>query len=184
RQVYTSSLMVLAATEDKHNPGGFIASPTFPWAFGFDRTIAPEFGSYALVWPRDLYHVATALIAAGDRPAAIEAYRGILNVEPDGANDRVALAEIYAIDDPPRAIGELRKVLDRDIHHAPAYRLLASYFSRTSATERANRPMTARGEAFLPGGVCPFCGGNEELTPVEILAYRDRHGRPNAPGWR
>jgi tetratricopeptide (TPR) repeat protein len=86
--------------------------------------------------------LARILLASGDRPAAIEAYRGILNVEPDGASDRVALAEIYAVDDAPRAIGELRKVLDRDIHHAPAYRMLASFYSRTGATERANRVLT------------------------------------------
>jgi tetratricopeptide (TPR) repeat protein len=86
--------------------------------------------------------LARILLASGDRPAAIEAYRGILNVEPDGASDRVALAEIYAVDDPPRAIGELRKVLDRDIHHAPGYRLLASFYSRTGETERANRVLT------------------------------------------
>lgn len=87
--------------------------------------------------------LARILLASGDRPAAIEAYRGILNVEPDGASDRVALAEIYAVDDPTRAISELRKVLDRDIHHAPAYRLLASFYSRTGDTERAQRVLTA-----------------------------------------
>jgi tetratricopeptide (TPR) repeat protein len=87
--------------------------------------------------------LARILLASGDRPAAIEAYRGILNVEPDGASDRVALAEIYAIDDPARAILELRKVLERDIHHAPAYRLLASFYARTGDSERANRVLTA-----------------------------------------
>jgi tetratricopeptide (TPR) repeat protein len=87
--------------------------------------------------------LARILLASGDRPAAIEAYRGILNVEPDGASDRVALAEIYAIDDPVRAIGELRKVLERDIHHAPAYRLLATFYSRTNDLERATRVLTA-----------------------------------------
>ncbi|MGN6108988.1 MAG: tetratricopeptide repeat protein, partial [Kofleriaceae bacterium] len=87
--------------------------------------------------------LARILLSSGDRPAAIEAYRGILNVEPDGASDRVALAEIYAVDDPQRAIGELRKVLDRDIHHAPAYRLLASFYNRTGDTERASRVLTA-----------------------------------------
>lgn len=86
--------------------------------------------------------LARILLASGDRPAAIEAYRGILNVEPEGASDRVALAEIYAVDDPQRAIGELRKVLDRDIHHAPAYRLLASFYNRVGDTERANRVLT------------------------------------------
>jgi tetratricopeptide (TPR) repeat protein len=87
--------------------------------------------------------LARILLSSGDRPAAIEAYRGILNVEPESASDRVALAEIYAVDDPRRAIGELRKVLDRDIHNAPAYRLLASFYSRIGDTERANRVLTA-----------------------------------------
>ena len=87
--------------------------------------------------------LARILLASGDRPAAIEAYRGILNVEPDSPSDRVALAEIYAVDDPKRAIGELRKVLERDIHHAPAYRLLASFYNRTGDVERANRVLTA-----------------------------------------
>ncbi len=87
--------------------------------------------------------LARILLASGDRPAAIEAYRGILNVEPDSASDRVALAEIYAIDDPTRAISELRRVLERDIHHAPAYRLLASFYSRTGDHERAHRVLTA-----------------------------------------
>jgi tetratricopeptide (TPR) repeat protein len=87
--------------------------------------------------------LARILLASGDRPAAIEAYRGILNVAPDGASDRVALAEIYALDDPHKAISELRKVLDRDIHHAPAYRLLASFYRRTGDAERANRVLTA-----------------------------------------
>src|SRR5262249_46756658 len=78
----------------------------------------------------------------GARPAAIEAYRGILNVEPDNATDRVALAEIYAIDDPPRAIGELRKVIERDIHHAPGYRLLSSFYARLGENDRAARVLT------------------------------------------
>jgi tetratricopeptide (TPR) repeat protein len=87
--------------------------------------------------------LARILLASGDRPAAIEAYRGILNVEPDSASDRVALAEIYAVDDPQRAIIELRKVLERDIHHAPAYRLLASFYNRLGDIERASRVLTA-----------------------------------------
>jgi tetratricopeptide (TPR) repeat protein len=87
--------------------------------------------------------LARILLSSGDRPAAIEAYRGILNVEPDSASDRVALAEIYAVDDPQRAIGELRKVLDRDIHHAPAYRLLASFYNRLGDIDRATRVLTA-----------------------------------------
>ncbi|HEU5472279.1 MAG TPA: glycoside hydrolase family 15 protein [Actinophytocola sp.] len=86
RAVYTSSLLVIAATEDKRNPGAFVAAPALPWAFGFDRVIVPEFGPYALVWPRDLYQVATALIAAGDRQAAHRALDFMLRhqQQPDG----------------------------------------------------------------------------------------------------
>jgi tetratricopeptide (TPR) repeat protein len=83
--------------------------------------------------------LARILLASGDRPAAIEAYRGILAVEPDGAGDRVALAEIYAVDDLPKAISELKKVIDRDIRHAPAYRLLASFYARIGEQDRASR---------------------------------------------
>ncbi len=86
--------------------------------------------------------LARILLATGDRPAAIEAYRGILNVEPDNATDRVALAEIYAVDDPSRAIAELRKVVERDIRHAPAYRMLSSFYSRLNENDRASRVLT------------------------------------------
>lgn len=86
--------------------------------------------------------LARILLASGDRSAAIEAYRGILNVQPDGAADRVALAEIYAVDDVTRAISELRKVVHRDIHHAPAYRLLASLYLRSGEKERAHRVLS------------------------------------------
>ncbi len=87
--------------------------------------------------------LANILLRSGDRRAAIEAYRGILNVEPDNASDRVALAEIYAVEDHQRAISELRKVLERDVHHAPAYRLLASLYEQTGEFERAMRVLAA-----------------------------------------
>src|SRR5579884_3497076 len=85
-RLYTTSLMVLAASEDKHHPGAFIASPSMPWAFGFDRRVVPEFGPYTLVWPRDLYQVASAMLAAGDRAAADRALDYMLGVQqrPDG----------------------------------------------------------------------------------------------------
>ena len=31
---------------------------------------------------------------------------------------------------------------------------------------------------------CPFCPGNENLTPPEVLVNRDRETRPNSPGWQ
>jgi UDPglucose--hexose-1-phosphate uridylyltransferase len=54
------------------------------------------------------------------------------------------------------------------------------------AHERAKRPHDFKSEAQAESetGLCPFCEGNEDKTPPEIIAYRDRHSRPNGPGWR
>lgn len=52
------------------------------------------------------------------------------------------------------------------------------------ATERARRPSDFRIERDEGGdGKCPFCYGNEGMTPPEIRALR--HGSPaNTPGWK
>jgi len=53
------------------------------------------------------------------------------------------------------------------------------------ATERAKRPHDFKTEtAPASGKFCPFCEGNEDKTPSEILAYRERGTEPNSPGWR
>jgi glucoamylase len=66
RRLYTASTMVLAASEDKTHRGAYVASPTMPWRWGKE---APS-GPYHLVWSRDLYQIATGLIAAGDTDGA------------------------------------------------------------------------------------------------------------------
>ncbi|HET6612469.1 MAG TPA: tetratricopeptide repeat protein, partial [Kofleriaceae bacterium] len=86
--------------------------------------------------------LARVLLAAGDRAAAIEAYRGILAVESDGAADRVALAEVYALSDVGKAIHELKKIFDSDLRHGPAYRLLASYYVRAADLQHAARVLS------------------------------------------
>jgi UDPglucose--hexose-1-phosphate uridylyltransferase len=52
------------------------------------------------------------------------------------------------------------------------------------ATDRARRPSDFSREPVPPPSAhfCPFCYGNEQKTPPEILAYR-REGGPNQPGW-
>ena len=52
------------------------------------------------------------------------------------------------------------------------------------APDRAKRPIQTRESSTASGGLCPFCEGHESNTPIEILAYRDRHGKPNDKGWR
>src|SRR3989338_2762224 len=34
------------------------------------------------------------------------------------------------------------------------------------------------------GGICPFCPGNEHMTPPEIFAHREGETKPNLPGWQ
>ncbi len=66
RREYLVSAMVLSASEDKLHPGAYVASPSMPWVWG---TLDPT-GPYHLVWSRDLYEIATALIADGDGAGA------------------------------------------------------------------------------------------------------------------
>jgi len=56
------------------------------------------------------------------------------------------------------------------------------------ATERARRPDQFSGgeppkEELAPGEKCPFCEGNESMTPPEIYALRKPGTKPNTPGW-
>src|SRR5689334_5922602 len=59
---FNMAAMVLKGLEDKTYRGAVIASPSTPWNGG------PS--GYHAVWARDLYHVATAFDALGDRAAA------------------------------------------------------------------------------------------------------------------
>jgi len=53
------------------------------------------------------------------------------------------------------------------------------------STERGRRPSDFSMEkAKSKGGFCPFCPGNEDKTPPEILAFRQEGTPPNKPGWR
>lgn len=69
--LYKRSLYTLKTHEDKLNPGAFIASLSIPWG---NQQVEHEgdahVGGYHLIWPRDLYHVALALLKSGDRAAA------------------------------------------------------------------------------------------------------------------
>ncbi len=70
RGVYDSSVMILAALEDKTYRGAFVASPTMPWSWGTNDDLENPSGAYHLVWARDLFEKASGLMADGDRPAA------------------------------------------------------------------------------------------------------------------
>lgn len=62
-QLYRASHRLLLAHEDKTYPGAFIASLSIPWG---ESKGDEDQGGYHLVWVRDLVHIATGLMAAGD----------------------------------------------------------------------------------------------------------------------
>ena len=84
RTTYDVSAMVLAASEDKTFRGGFVAAPGRPWAWANSLQFLPV---YIAVWSRDLYQIATALLAAGDTAAAHRALDYLWEVQqrPDGS---------------------------------------------------------------------------------------------------
>jgi len=81
---YHVSQMVLAGSEDKTYRGGFVAAPGRPWAWA---NVLQDLAVYHAVWSRDLYQIATALIAMGDRAAAARALHYLFTVQerPDGS---------------------------------------------------------------------------------------------------
>ena len=86
-RLYRQSLMMLAAAEDKRYRGASVASPSMPWVWGtLTLSGTQDSGPYHLVWPRDLYHVATAQQVAGDRDAARRLLDYLWRVQkPDGS---------------------------------------------------------------------------------------------------
>jgi UDPglucose--hexose-1-phosphate uridylyltransferase len=53
------------------------------------------------------------------------------------------------------------------------------------STRRRKRPNDFRIErsTALGGTYCPFCPGREDMTPPEVLAFRQQGGAANGPGW-
>jgi glucoamylase len=83
---FNMAAMVLKALEDKTYRGATIASPSIPWGGGPNAN-EPTVSGYHAVWSRDLYQVATALDAIGDRAAANRALDYLFQVQqkPDGS---------------------------------------------------------------------------------------------------
>ena len=52
------------------------------------------------------------------------------------------------------------------------------------STERSRRPTNFTPVVMEKSDAgCPFCPGNEDNTPPEVMAFRPAEGRPNGPGW-
>ncbi|MCA1636586.1 MAG: glycoside hydrolase family 15 protein [Acidobacteria bacterium] len=83
---FDMAAMVLKAHEDKTFRGAMIASLSVPWGGGSNAN-EPNVGGYHLVWARDLYQVATAFYALGDKASADRALDYLFRVQqkPDGS---------------------------------------------------------------------------------------------------
>jgi glucoamylase len=83
---FDMAAMTLRAHEDKTYRGAQIASLSVPWGGGATAN-EPNVGGYHLVWSRDLYQVATALYALGDKAGADRALDYLFRVQqkPDGS---------------------------------------------------------------------------------------------------
>jgi len=85
---YYVSLMEVKADEDKTYPGAFIAAPNLPWG----ASVSADTGTgdsgqhgYHVVWTRDEYEMASALLAAGDKTDALAALSYIFQYEVESS---------------------------------------------------------------------------------------------------
>ncbi len=88
--LFRASVALLKSMEDKTHPGGIIASPTIPWGEHVEDWNAgfAQGGSrkdlkagYHLIWPRDLYQMATAFLAIEDTKTAKAALDFLKNTQ-------------------------------------------------------------------------------------------------------
>jgi glucan 1,4-alpha-glucosidase len=77
---FDMAAMVLKAHEDKTYRGANVASLSVPWGGGLNAN-EPNVSGYHTVWARDLYQVATAFLAMGDRAAAMRALDYLFTVQ-------------------------------------------------------------------------------------------------------
>ncbi len=81
---YYLSAMTLKTMQDKSN-GAMIAGIGTPWG----PTVGDgDAGGYHLVWPRDMYKFANALITAGDTASATKAVNWLFNIDMDQTTGR------------------------------------------------------------------------------------------------
>jgi len=81
---YYLSAMTLKCMQDKSN-GAMIAGIGTPWG---SSKINNDVGGYHVVWSRDMYKFANALITAGDAASAADAVNWLFNVDMDPSTGR------------------------------------------------------------------------------------------------
>ncbi len=87
--LFRNSVALLKSMEDKSSEGAFVASPSMPWGQhtedtsssarpGFRKDLLP---GYHVVWPRDLYQMATAFLAIDDPASAVASLQYLKRIQ-------------------------------------------------------------------------------------------------------
>ncbi len=99
RDQYFDAILALKASEDKRFPGALVASLSTPWGQSIPADQTNGQG-YHRVWARDLYEMATGLIAAGDLATAREIVRYMLGTleGQDGSMPQNSLVDGTPVD--------------------------------------------------------------------------------------
>lgn len=78
-----ASAIVTKTHEDKMFPGAIVASLSVPWG---EIRSDPNTGGYHLIWPRDLVHIASGLLAIGDRETPLNTLKHLSKTQkPNGS---------------------------------------------------------------------------------------------------
>jgi glucoamylase len=160
--LYFHSAEAIKMAEDKQHPGAIVASLALPW--GNTVLDQPVDVGYRKVWPRDLYHAASGLLAAGDQRTALDVLAFMrrqqspngslfqntdLNGAPiwpgdqlDETADAILLGVRLADRAPPSARPDLAAAADYIVNHGPItgqerWEENAGYSPATIATEIA-----------------------------------------------
>ena len=164
------SAEIIKMHEDKRNPGALVASLSSPGipdgVNALDGT-----GGYHLVWPRDLYHAAMGLLAAGDTRTPVSVLRYYLKTQKtDGS-----WPQNYWVDGSPYWLGLqmdevsfpilLAAQLKKHGVHAPAKDEL-EMIRRAAAFIMSHGPMTQEDRWEEIGGYVP------STLAAEIAALR------------
>jgi glucoamylase len=157
------SAMVLAASEDKTVRGGFVADPTGP---GPGRTRCSSWPSTTRSGQRDLYQIATGLLAVGDDAAANRALDFLWNVQQraDGSfpqNSRLDGTPVFG---------------DLQMDEVAFPIVLAHQLGRTGAADWAHVKKSA-------DYVVAHGRGRRRSGGRTRLATRPRPSRPRSPAW-
>ena len=89
-KLYRSSVAIMKSMEDKTHSGAFIAAPCVPWGefvkdpFGTplsQKTVNNMTAGYHLVWPRDLYQMATGFLAIDDPRSAVASLNYLKSIQ-------------------------------------------------------------------------------------------------------